>query len=369
MRQGVLLITLLLFAPAALAQMLGERITISEPFAGDLYAFGRSVALLAPVEGDATVAGMEVRVDAPVAQDLNVAAETLLLRAPVGDDLRAAARQVLLGADIRDHVVAAGQRIHLEPGVTIGSFAWLAGETIELSGDIGGELQAAGRVVIIAGSVGGDAIITAERVELRPGARIGGDLVWRSRTEPAIAEGAEVDGRVVGEPLPPRREPPIWGIVAAAMVAFLSLLVAGLVLYLLLPRVAESVAATVRERPGLSALIGFAILAATPLAILLLFVSAVGMLLGLILLALYLVAIPVGWLVGAYGAGEYLLRLIGKLATAGRGLRAGVFVLAMVMLAVIQALPILGWLIGLAVLVIGLGGIAVTGRRAYPHEA
>ncbi len=350
----VFLIIGMLLTDSVLAQRLGESVIIRDPVAQDLYAAGGLVEVWAPVAGDLTVAGREVIVEEAIHGDFNAVGERILLRGPVQDDIRVAGRRVRIAADIGDHMVAAGETVTIDPGVELGGFAWLAGSTLRLEGSVGQELKAVGQRVIISGTVGEDAEITAEAIEIRPGARIQGDLIWRSETPPEISGEAQIGGRVVELPMLVRPEAP-----AAAFQLFLaaSLIAAGVVLYLLAPGLFGRAVDVAKGNPASSFGLGFLGLVLTPVAIVFLFITTVGSLLALILVALYLAAVPVAWIVGSFFVGELGLLGLGKREGAPKVLHVVALVLAILVLCLLQLIPVLGFLIGLAVTLFGLGAL------------
>lgn len=348
----------------AYGQWPAENVRVDAPAAGDLYLAGRSVEIAAPVEGDVVAAGQSISVEAAVKQDLIGAGETVRIDAPIGDDVRVVGRLVALSADISDHMIAAGADLLLAQGHRIGGFAWLAGDRVRVGAVIGGDLKVAARDVVIAAEVGGNAEITAEHIELAPGARIAGDFIWRSENPPTIDPAAVVNGATVARPMPAAEPVGIVGAIFAGLVALAAVLVVGIVAYLLFPRFSETLADSVRARPWLSLGLGLALIAATPLVVLVLLVTGVGVLLGLILLTLYLMALLLGWLAGAFCTGQWALWLAGH-ADAGHGLRALAFVVAAVLLAILQLIPLLGQLLALGVLLFGLGGMAIAVTARY----
>lgn len=361
-----MLMGLALISGAASAQQTGEVVRIDQAVEQDLYLAGRLVEVTAPVTGDITAGAMEVVVSAPLSGDLIAAGDTVRIEATVGDDVRAAGRRVDIAADVADHVVAAGEQVTLSQGRRIGGFAWLAGARVRLDGDIGGELRVMAEQVVINGTVGGDADITANRIVLGPNARINGDLFWRSEQRPESRPGASVEGRTIARPMPPVEPPGLAAAIFGALFFLLVLITTGLVLYLLFPRFGEQQAAAARHRPWAALGLGLAVLAATPLVIVLLFITGIGAMLGLILLALYLIALPVGWLGGALCTSEWLLsRRVGPF---GRGRHLLFLILAIVVLSVVQLIPLLGQLTALIVLLFGLGGFTLAGAQRYRTE-
>lgn len=349
---------------SVLAQEVGETVVVDTPTTQDIYLAGRTVTVAAPVEGDVTAAGQYVRVERPVSQDVNLAGEEVRIDADIGDDVRAAGRTVELNANVAGHVVAAGERVLLASGRRVGAFAWLAGDTVRVAASVGQGLKIAGREAVVAAPVGGDVEVMAERIEIAAGARIGGDLIWRSETPPVIHASAVIAGRIVERPMPAVEPVGVATAVTTALVALASVLLAGVVIYLLVPGAAERAAGAMRDSPWRSLGIGLAALVVTPLVILLLLVSGVGVLLALILLALYLVALPLGWFAGAYGAARWAYP-----RPLSRGKGALLLLAAIIVLGLVQVIPGLGQLAALAVLLLGLGGAALALGRHPPEPA
>ena len=97
------------------------------------------------------------------------------------------------------------------------------------------------------------------------------------------------------------------------------------------------------------------------MVIILLFSLAVGAWLALLLLAAYLMMLLLGYFTGALFIGETGLRLIGK-PEPTRTLRAFGLCVAILLLAIVNAIPLIGSLIFWLVL---LGGIGALKRQMY----
>jgi cytoskeletal protein CcmA (bactofilin family) len=118
------------------------------------------------------------------ADDLIVAAGASLRFEDVeAEELILAGGEISFSGQVEDDVVAATcpfcpihGRLHLKERAQIGDDARLAGREVVVDGRVGGNLYAAGQRVELSGQVGGDAAIEAERIVLKSGARIAGDL-------------------------------------------------------------------------------------------------------------------------------------------------------------------------------------------------
>ncbi|PSW06666.1 hypothetical protein C9I89_03790 [Photobacterium lipolyticum] len=358
----------LIWGTALRAQVMGETVLIRAPVEHDLYTAGRHIEILAEVDGDLVAAGQVINVTDTVLGDVIAAAEIINLRANVLDDVRAAGRQVIVIGEVGDHMVAAGENVTLESGSRIGSWAWLAGESVRVSGQIGQELKAAARHVIISGEVIGDVELMAEQIEILDGAHLHGDLIWRSEQPPLISDGATIGGRIIERPLPEHMEDDDTVPLAAFIFFAVSLMITGVVIYLLLPQVTDQTMVILRSQPWLCLGLGVLVLITTPLVVILLFVTTIGSLLALVLLACYLVMILVAVVTGIFSVGDLGLRLAGKGDNAGKGLRILSFLIAITLLGLLQLIPIVGGVIKLAVVLFGLGGLALTAYRGSQQE-
>ncbi len=346
----------------AVAQRAGETVDIREPVEGDLYAASRELAVLAPIAGDLTAAAQNLRVEETIRGDLNAAAENITVAAPVGDDVRVAGRQIVLDSEIGDHVVVAGESVILPRRGRVGGYLWGAGATVRIEGQVTGEVRIAAQEVIIAGEVGGDALLMAETIRITAGAHVGGDLIWRSRSAPQISKDAVIDGRIIERPLPPAEDEVAEEVAGTAFFVALMLLVSALVLYLLFPRFSERAAGAVHAQPLMAVGIGVALLVISPFAILLLFATGIGVLLALIALAIYLALLPLGWLMGTFLVADQGLGFAGR-RDASRLIKVGALLLAVLIVGLLQLVPVLGFLIALAVLLFGLGALILGTRR------
>lgn len=340
----------------------GSSITVNQPVAGDLIGFGGSVDVDAPVTGDMIGAGGRLRVGVDVGGSIYAAGGQLTVHGKVGRSLRAAGGQFELGpkSEVAGNLsVAAGQ--------------------VRLHGSVRGSVQAAGGRVLIDGPVGGDVLATSGHVELGPNARIAGKLRYRSgeplQQDPAarVAGGVELlmpaigDGQRRAQRAEDHRARALAGGVGWVWTAGMIVLAAALIA--LLPGFYARVAVSLRERPGTAIALGFVLLICTPVAALIALVTLIGIPLALLLIALYLALLPVGYVSAGIGLGDWGLRRASPARADSVGWRIAATALALVLLALLGWVPWLGWLIGLAALLAGLGALLLQLRRLLPGEA
>jgi hypothetical protein len=221
-----------------------------------------------------------------------------------------------------------------------------------------GRLKAAGGTVRIDGPVTGDASVAAGRLELGPGARIEGKLSFRGddlRQDP----GAQVVGgiqRHVGyqdwhQHATGRHFLHGWFWTTGLML--LAAIIAAA-----LPGPSVRMARELREHPGATLISGFLAITAIPIAGVLLMLTIVGIPIALLALMAYGILLLMGYAWLAVILGRLVLDRVKPQATALAGWRAGVAVLAMLVIALIASVPFVGGWAQLAAVVFGVGMVA-----------
>jgi cytoskeletal protein CcmA (bactofilin family) len=359
---------LLAGVPAAAATRAGGSVEITEPVADDLYAAAGTVWLTAAVDGDAVLAGGTVTVAGDVASDALLAGGSVDVAGVVGDDLRAAGGQVTISGLVTDQAIIAGGTVALAPEGAVAGRLWIAGNDVDVAGQVGGNLQVTAATVRIGGRIEGDVDVRARRIEIEPGATIGGDFTWRSDAEPVIAEDAQILGNIGGarpafdDERGFRAGRGLGGRLALALAVF----IAAAVLWRLFPDFVRRGSGKLRAAPLQTLVTGAAAFALTPLVVLMLFVTAIGWLLAIVLVAGYGFALA--------GTGLLALAALAE-AFASRGGGAAGWSRRLLLLAVIttsvvllQGVPAVGGLVTILLWLAGLG-MAVRVLRDPPTPA
>jgi hypothetical protein len=332
----------------------GSTVRLAEHTTGDLLAAGGRVDVDAPVDGDTTLAGGELRVRAPLARNVYVAGGRVQLDSEMGRNLRAAGGQVELGSRAR-----------------LAGHATIAGGDVSVRGPVQGSLSIAGGRALIDATVDGDVTVTAQQIELGPQARIGGALRWRSQGELQRHASAQVAGPIERLALhDPGRENSASG--AQGAIGWLAgalwtagLMVVAAVVLAAAPGLASEVARTWRQRAGISLLAGFVALVCIPVAVVILIITVIGVPLALLSLLLYFVLLTMGYVGSAIGLGQWGLARWKSEAAGHLGWRIGATCLALVVLALLGAIPWLGGFVALAMLLTGLGAIML---QLWPRQ-
>jgi cytoskeletal protein CcmA (bactofilin family) len=323
---------------------------------GDLLRAGGTVRVDAEVEGDVAAAGSDVTVSAPVKGYVMSAGRTVSLEAPVGNDVWAAGERVSIDGPVGNNAMVAGQTVRLQPGATIGHDARLAGDEVRSEGRIVHDLTIGARRAEIGGDIGGVVHASADRVTVLPNAIVRGDLIVRASEPPVISPSAQVMGNVDFQRTGGGRWGFAWPVLWIGL--FLSLLVLDAIALYVAPTWFSRVTETLRARPFLSLLAGALALIAVPIVIGILLISVIGIPVAVILTAAYVVALVLSAAFVSYRIGLWLFERVRRTGVSRwRAMVVGALVVSLGV-----SLPIVGWVVALAVVLTGVGALAVEWR-------
>jgi cytoskeletal protein CcmA (bactofilin family) len=394
----------------------GDNVTIGadEVVEDDLYVGAQTVTVEGTVQGDLVAAGGTVRVNGGTVEgDLISAGQAVIVNGTVEDDVRIAGQALLIGEDaqIADDLIAAGFSLETERGSTVGGEllyggyqALVAGNVeenvrggmtaFELGGEVGGNVnvEVDGRGAQSAGSQFAPRPTAVPIPSVEPGltltdtARVGGDLRYESSSRGDIASGAQIGGDVSYEQRPAEEVQPAQTGAAAVLLEslrrFVVLLLIGLLLVWLAPRLVRGAADTVRNQPLLSfgwgvldflivGVLVFVVLAATILLAIVFglvtlgglipAIVSIGVLTDAVLVVAFLISVfYVAPVVVSFLGGRMLLGQFQPDPAAGRVLP---LVIGILLYVILRAIPIVGAVVAVIVVLLGLGALSIWAWR------
>jgi cytoskeletal protein CcmA (bactofilin family) len=366
---------LLAAAPAAAEVRSGSTVVIAadERIDGNLYVSAGNVTVRGDIDGDLIAAGGTVLVDGHVSGDVLAAGGEVTIGGVVDGDIRAAGATLAVLSRVHGDVVAAGGDVELAS--TVGGDVFVSGNTVSVRGDVAGDLALAMGDASLAGVVTGDVDATGGRMRLKEGAVVGGHVAF---TGESLERGA---GVVVAGSVVERAPPSSAGMSFVRWLqALVGICIFGALWFTLFRGFAGRAMDTLGARPGSSFGLGFLVLLASPVIIAV--VLAVGVVIGgwwisLVGAAVYFTAIAVASpLVAAFVGRRFLLRR-GDAAPPSVSRERWAMLAVLVLLSIATAVPFVGGLLGFAVVLFGLGAIAMTAlptprsaaQRASPTPA
>jgi len=355
-------LTTVTFANAAPAAD-DETLRLTGELSGEQVVTGESVRLQDATLGDLFVAGGEVSADTVTAGDVIAAGGSLRFNRLSAKDVIAAAGEIDLDGTLSEDLIAAGGRIDLRPGAQVAGYALLAGGDVEIEGRIAGNVKvAAGRVRVL-GEIGGNLDVVAGALSIESGARIDGRLNYRSEEAAEIAPDAVIAGGIERYEFggPPLSLGAIIGIAAGiGGVVLLGLALLGVALHAAVPELLVGAAAAMRTRFWATLGLGLALLIATPVVANLVLFTVIGIPLALFALLIYAAMLAAAIVTAGYWAGGGLAHAVGwSYGGEPLGWRMLWTLLGLVLLLLVALVPLLGFVLAIAALALGFGGLAL----------
>lgn len=331
---------------------------------GDYFAFGPHVEISGTVHGDVYAAGAEVLVDGIVDGDLIVVGGEVRVSGEVTQDVRIAGGTVTLNGKIHRNATIAGGDVHLTDSSHLKGSAVMGAGNLLLGGSIDGDVRIGAGNVTLSKTIGGNLAVAAAALRLTSRASVGKNVRYWSDDEPSIDEGATVQGTVTKHPVPEvfKGKEIRRGVAGmkffAGMVSLASTLLLGLLLLRIYPVFTANAVTTIQERPWITLGVGVAVLVGIPPVVFLCMATVLGIPIGLMLAAMYVVTLYLGRVFVMLWLGQRLLRLVSDASSAAR-----TFVTGLVIYFILSLVPFVGGLIMVATIVAGLGAILITKKE------
>lgn len=269
--------------------------------------------------------------------------------------------------------VAANTSDHAEDAIVVisGDVSVPRGETVDDIYIASGDLRLAGHVTgdvvlfsgdaTVSGRIDGDLVTFGGQARVLPRAYIGGDVSY-SDERPIVAGSAIVRGDVTKESWDGWDEfLPFIGAFLLWLGLGVSMAILGVLLLLIAPRAADALYARSRERVGPVIAIGVAIGICLPLAAAIALVTLVGIPLAFVIGFALLPIAALAYVTSAYALGR---RMVGEPRS-----RFWAFLAGLAVLRALALIPLLGFLVGLAAVVFGLGLLGAAIGAARDPEA
>jgi cytoskeletal protein CcmA (bactofilin family) len=339
-----------------------RRIALTLALVALLFPLATGLAAAQSVQG---ASGTTVVDEGETVDGIEAAAGTIVVRGTVDGDLSGAAGSIRIAETgrVAGDVQAAAGSIVVD-GAVGGSVEAGAGSfDLTETGRIDGSLDVGAGSMTVDGAVGGDVRAAADSVVLGPNADVGGEFrydaeMFTESPDATVAGGVVEDaglrgdtGIAFGADLAPSWLGSAYGV--AVDVAL------GAVLLLAFPRFSREVVDRVGGDSLRSGGVGLLALIGTPVLLVLVAVTVVGIPLALAGTAAYVVAIWVGSVYGRYALGSLLLD---RLDVSNRWLALLGGVLGV---AAIGLVPWVGGLADFLVLLLGIGALGLALRDRY----
>ncbi len=408
---------------AAVEIRTGDIVTIGpdEVIDDDLLLSGNQVVVNGTINGDLIVGGNEVTINGTVNGSLVMGGQSVTLNGNVTGSLYAGGAALQFGpeASVGRNLFFGGFGLKAEPGSRVGRDLLMGGYQAILDGEVGRDVKVGLGALELNGAVGGDVVADVSEPDatapefgpsffmmpgmppvITPGLRVGpeasisGKLTYTSVAEQADAIQVEPEGGVIyqtpqpGEQPPSRVQPSVgirfdileWFIARGR--EFITLLIFGALIVWKLPTLLNAVTDKARTQTLPAAGWGLVVVIVGYVGAFILgaFILALGIVLGIITLGgLSETVFGVGFsalglaftiftflvsygskLVVAYLASLLVVRSLTPQYSENKGV---VLVVGVVLYVIVRGIPLLGWFIGIAATLVGVGAMWLVFRE------
>jgi hypothetical protein len=328
----------------------------------DLFASGQTVTVAGHVIGDVYAAGQTVVITGTVDGDLIAGAQQVVVDGTVNGNVRAVGAAVTVNGRVGRSVTGLAQQLNVSSSGHVDGGLVAAGETLNVFGPVGRGITAGGGTLQFGGPVGGEVLAWAQTLAIAPNTRIAGNLEYHSEQQVDIPSGT-VAGQVKFDQVQrqQRQTPVLNGLFDfGGLVWLVGSAILGALMLIFAPRASARALELGRQQPVPTFGLGLLALLVAPFAIVLIFVTLVGMPLAIAVSALYWLGLLLAWPALGLVVGTELARLVRR----GEPMPVlGALVVGLIVLHLVTHLPILGGLVAFLGLAFGLGLIVQSVRR------
>jgi len=317
-----------------------SRARIDGTVEGDLFLFAQSADISGHIKGDVILFVQSVRVTGQV-----------------DGNIRAATNNLTITGTVARNVLSFNEVLNLDSAGKVDGSLTVMGASVGIDGKLGRDLLVFGDHTTISGSVGGGVRVKGNNMSIASTAQVAGPIHYEGENPASVASEAKLASPVEYTKRARKSEYTeghyyLWRVIWTA--AFVLL---GMVLVLLLPKFAEE-AVRAGERVGAPLGLGLLVVPAVPIACLIACITVVGIPLGVLTLGLWFLGLFTAEIVVGAVVGNWILGraadtwgLIGRMAMG--------FVLVRIVYTPLEHVHVIGFLVGLGILMWGMGAMSL----------
>jgi cytoskeletal protein CcmA (bactofilin family) len=341
---------------------------------GNFVKFGNIIEVKGAVNGDVIVAGGNIIIAGPVAGDVIAVGNTIKITGPVMGSVRAVANSIEINGAIDHNVWVMGNAVVIDSEAKVGWDLNVTASSLNLKAPVAGNAWLVGQSINLAGMVEKNVEVNINsegKLNLAPEARISGDLTYQAKSNDqfTLQSGAVVSGkterRELVHPAPTDLEK-IFGPVFMFLrvISLFSLLVVGLILITVFPKMALQVKEEMFKRPQQSLGWGAVYSIVTPVVIVILMATIIGLPLALITLPLYLILLYLAKVIAGFALGLWLADQLSK-GKKYKGNLIWAMVLGLAVVVIVCDLPLIGLLAKIVLVWWALGALINTQKGIF----
>jgi cytoskeletal protein CcmA (bactofilin family) len=350
-------------SPAMATEFRGRGDTVEvekyETIKGDFFGHGHKVKIEGTVDGDVYVFCQSADIEGHVTGDVIAFAQILRVTGKVDGNIRSFTNTTLVTGDVAKNLLTFAETITIDPTGKVGGSVTAFVNTLTIDGTVGRDILAFVNATNISGKIGGGIQAQGNTLKFNSGAQVDGPVKFKGNNPPEVSSGAKLAVPVVFTQLEHHKRYQDSGFYVWRVIWTAAVILFGLVLFLLLPNFARATVDSA-ERYGASFGLGVLVLFGVPIAAFIACITVVGMMIGISTFILWMTTVFCAQIVVGTIVGQWLMghtretwQLIGRM------------VVGVIIVRVLEMIPFLGGWIKFAVLLWGMGAIALAIYRHF----
>lgn len=357
----------------------GKEIVITRAVFDNLYIAGGDITINAPVHGDLIIAGGTVIINDTVTGDILLAGGSVTFNGFANGDFRSSGGSVHISKNIAGDVAFAGGNLVIDKGTAVGSLLVGGGSAevngnvtgevtcaagkLTLNGDVGKGIDCQGETITINGTVNGESRLAATSIIIGNTAVFNNNVrYWNSQ---GILKIANIhNGKAIYDPSLRISKGQWYLLGAGTLIGSLWYIGMALLLIIILQFLFsgtfKSAADSLYNSTGKSLLYGFLFLIAVPAAAIITFITIIGVPVGILLVFIFISVLLLATVISAVVAANWVNNRYNYNWKYWRLVFTAL--LSFVILKIIFALPLAGWLFMAIITCLSLGGILLNIR-------
>jgi len=345
-----------------------------ETVSGNLYVAGTQIVVDGEVNGDIFCAGSTITINGKINGDVLCAGSSITINGEVLGDVRGASSELSINGKVLGGLTSFGSAININDTASIGSNVLAFGATMRADGPINGDLQFFGASLLLNNKVAGDVSFYGKNqqkqnnkpaVTLRAGTTINGGLSYYEGVDALINDGASVFGETVVMEMK-KHEPksgketlnffPIW----FSIWQILGGLVIAMFLVFLFPKYTGATLEVMFKKPATSIGLGLVAVILTPIVIVLLLITVIGIPLAFLSTTLFVAMCGIVKVLTGIAVGVLITKwLKWKIALYWQA------VIGVILAVLVFSIPFIGWVLGIIAFFWAFGGAVMYKRQVY----
>jgi len=362
---GLILISSLFAFNASAAEFrvnekMGNVVISQDKGVKNLYTAGNMISINGDIEKSLYIGGNIITINGDVEGNIFVGGNTIIIKGDVGDSVHAGGSSILIEGNIAEDLFIGGGNITISESASIGGDLIIGGGTVDIQGPIAGNILLGGGQIMINSKIGGDIKAQVDELFIGSQAEIAGNLKYSSPKEADIEEGSVILGEIdykekaikkIGSSKSPKI---LFGILTIAfLIKLLTMIASGLILVYFFKNITQQVVKGSLTNFWSSLGRGFATLILTPIVVIILLITVIGIWLAGLVGIVYVLMVFLALSLASIVFGSWLIKIIKKQSEYKIDWQA--VVTGVIVLALVTLIPLVGWFIGFIFVLISLG--------------